>query len=305
MKLITLGAISLIDSNVDGSSHDEYASGTTYSAGKKVKVSFESDGTTPLFPVLEYESLAGSNTGNYPPDSPSQWSEIGAENRCKMFDEYTNTQTVNDEDIEVSLGANGFDSVGLFGLYGTHVTLRLVHDSVTKKEETIDLRTFVPESGWYAWLYGSYEYGITQILWHFPKYAADAVLEIEITTRSSQAACGMVALGNARTLGVTRYGVKTGIDDYSIKAPDSLGRTYLAQGAFARRADVDMWLQNTRIDYVSRQLTNVRGVPAIFDLNNPGIGYQVMTIYGHVGNFDVVIPGAIRSRCNLEIRGLI
>ncbi len=305
MKIVILNDITFVSSNVAGSSYAEYAAAATYAAGNKVKVSFESNGTTPRFPVLEYESLAGSNQGKYPPDNPDKWMELGAENRCKMFDQYTNTQTENNADIEVVLDANTMDSVGIFGIYGTSVTLKLVRDAVVSKEETFDLRTIIPASGWYAWLWSSYEYGISQILWSFPKYVSGATLEIIITARSLAAACGMVAMGNARTLGITRYGVKAGIDDYSIKDTDALGRTYLNQGNYAKRADIEMWIANSNIDYVSRQLTAIRGIPSIFDLNNPSIGYQVMTIYGYPQNFDIMIPGPVRSKCNLEIKGLI
>jgi hypothetical protein len=292
---------------VAGATNAEYAAGTTYSAGEKVKVSYESDGTTPLFPVFKYESLAGSNVGNYPPDSPDKWSEIGAENRCKMFDGYVNTQTEDTDDIEVELNANGMDCVGIFGIYGTDVTLTFKRDGATIKTETIDLRTIIPASGWYNWLYNTYEWGITQILWEFPKYVADATLEITITTRLGEAACGMVVMGNAKTLGITKFTPKIGIDDYSIKDTDTLGRTYLNQGNYANRADVVIRLDNDRVDYVARQLTSIRGVPAVFDLNNNDVDevFQSLQIYGYVQNFDVIIPGPIRSECNLEIKGLI
>ena len=309
MKIYVLSDITLVSSTVDGSGYAEYASGTTYSAGNKVKVSFESDGTTPRFPVVEYESLAGGNVGNYPPDSPGQWSEIGAENRCQMFDGYVNTQTWDEADIVVVLDADGFDCVGIFGLFATNVTLKLIRDSVTIKQETFDLRTIVPVSGWYNWLYNYYEWGTTQILWEFPRYVSGATLEITITTRagwdSFWAGCGMVVMGNAKTLGITRYEAKIGIDDYSIKDTDSLGRTYLNQGNYANRADVNMWLPNNRVDYVAQQLTAIRGAPAVFDCNNDGNPYQSLQIYGYAQNFDIIIPGPIRSKCNLEIKGLI
>jgi len=305
MKIIVLDDITLTSSTVSGSTYNEYAGATTYAVGNTVKVSFESDGTTPLFPVKEYQSLAGSNTGNYPPDDTTNWMEIGAENRCKMFDDYTNTQTEDADDITVVLDANGFDAVGIFGIYGSDVTLKLIRAAATVKEETFDLRTLIPAAGWYSWLYNSYEYGISQILWEFPRYVSGATLEITITTRSSAAKCGMVVLGNAKTLGITQYDAKVGIDDYSTKETDLLGRTYLNQGAYAKRADITMWLENTTIDYVARQLAGVRGIASVLDLNNPGISYQSMVIYGYVGNFDIMIPGQIRSKCNLEAKGLI
>jgi hypothetical protein len=306
MRIVKLSPITGIQtSNVTGSAHAEYVAGTTYAAEAKVKVSFESNGTTPRFPVIEYESLAGSNVGNYPPSSPDKWSEIGAENRCKMFDGFTNTQTIHNADMEVSIDASGADTVGLFNLYGTRVHLSLVHDSEVKKTEEFDLRTFLPESGWYAWLYGSYEYGINQIIWNMPRYAADAVLEITIDARSSVAGCGLVVIGRQIPLGLTQYGPRFGIDDYSIKATDALGRTYLNQGAFAKRADIEMWMTKEQIDFVHRQLTKVRGEPAIFDLNNPDSGYQALAIYGFCQNFEITIPGYNDQRCNMEIRGLI
>jgi len=305
MKIHKLRDLALVSSNVAGSAYSEYAAGTTYATGNNVKVSFESDGTTPVFPVKEYQSLADSNTGNYPPDDPVNWIELGAENRCKMFDQYVNTQTENAADIEVVIDANGAESIGIFGLYGTAVTLELIRNAETIKSKTIDLRTLIPEAGWYSWLYDAYEYGLSQVIWEFPRYISGATLEITITARSGAAACGMVVLGNASVLGSTRYDAKVGIDDYSIKATDSLGRAYLHQGNYANRADIDMWILNTHIDYVSRQLTAIRGIPAIFDCNNSGSEYQSLSIYGYVQNFDIIISGPLRSKCSLEIKGLI
>ena len=307
MRLIVLSDIDEIEySNVTGSAYNEYSSVASYDTGNNVKVSFESNGTTPRFPVKEYESLSDANSGNYPPDDATNWIEVGAENRCKMFDGFTNTQTTNAANINVEIPANGADTVGLFNLYGTEVTLRLIRDSATIKEETFDLRTIIPSSGWYSWLFSSYEYGITQLIWNFPKYAAGATLSIEITTRSSEAKCGLVVLGLQRTLALTEYGPKTGIDDYSIKDTDFLGRTYLSQGNFAKRADVEMWLENAQYDFVARQLASVRGVPAIFDFNNADLSdFQSLAIYGYIQNFDMMIPGPAISKVNIEVRGLI
>jgi len=292
---------------VAGSEHDEYVAGTTYAAGNQVKVSFESDGTTPRFPVIEYESLAGSNTGNYPPDSPDKWSEIGAENRCRMFDGFLNTQTSNSDDIEVVVSANLMDAVGLFALYGTKVTLTLKKDTETIKTETIDLRTSIPSSGWYSWLFDTYEYGITQILWEYPRYAEDATLEVTITARSGAAACGMMVLGNVRELGTTIGEPKVSISDYSTKGTDPLGRTYLNQGAYSDNIDVEMRLENTKIDFVKRKLTEIRGTAAIFNCNNTHatVNYQALFTYGCFEDFYIMVRGRTRSKCAIVIKGLI
>jgi len=305
MKIFALNDITLTSSTVAGSAYDEYDDEETYVIGNNVKVSLASDGVTAVFPVKEYMSLADANTDNYPPDDVINWIETGAENRCKMFDNYTNTQTTDTKDITVVLNANTFDAVGIFGIYGTGVTLKLIRNAVTIKEETFDLRTSIPASGWYSWLYNYYEYGITKILWEFPRYITGATLEITITDRVNLAKCGMVVMGNFKTLGATLYDAKVGIDDYSVKDTDSLGRTYLNQGAYANTADVTLYLRNTTIDYVHQQLASIRGLPAMFNLNNLTTEYQAMMIYGYVGNFDITIPGPVTSKCNLEVKGLI
>lgn len=305
MKIYKLRDLTLVSSNVAGSTYDEYDPATAYAIGNNVKVSFESDGVTPIFPVLEFESLDGPTTGVYPPNDAAKWEPLGAENKGKMFDDYLNTQTQNSDDIEVTLNANGADAIGFFGIYGTKVTLKLIRSAVTIKEETIDLRTLIPESGWYAWYFNQYEYGISQVIWEFPRYISGATLEITITARSGTAACGIMALGNVRSLAITQYGAKIGIADYSKKDTNDFGFTYLYQGEYADTADISMRLPNTQIDFVKCQLADIRGAPAIFDCNNPGISYQSFMIYGYGENFDIIVPGPIRSTCNLEIQGLI
>lgn len=148
MRIIKLIANSLVSSNVTGSTYSEFNAATSYSAGNKVKVSFESNGTTARFPVEEYESLTGSNVGNYPPDDTTNWLYLGAENRGKMFDEYTNTQTENTSEIEVEISSNNCNAVGLFNLQAKTVTFtQIVNvEMVTNGDCSVD--SFTNGTGW-------------------------------------------------------------------------------------------------------------------------------------------------------------
>lgn len=420
MKIVSLADITLDSSDVAASSYNEYASGTTYADGDNVKVSFESDGTTPRTPVEEYESLTGSNTGNYPPDSPTEWSLIGASNRWKMFDSYTNTQTENTTSIEVEIDSSSSNAVGLFNLVAKEVTLAQIVetekvtdgdcssdsadnqgtgwsygagneeydcdgtqtadseltwdiiltediyyqvvftvanysagnvagiaggtsgtnvsangtytqiiqagsenkagviadsdfvgsiDDVSVKKvpsyETIDLITMVG-SGWYYYLFSDVQF-TQDLIWEFSRYS-DSTLRITITYYTgSTAKCGMVAIGSSIDLGNTQYGVSLGIIDYSQKDTDTLGRTYLNQGDYAKRADISLWIDNTDIDSVRKNLAAVRGTASIFECNNedPDTDYTSLLIYGFYREFDIIIPGPVISKCNIDIEGLI
>jgi hypothetical protein len=112
-----------------------------------------------------------------------------------------------------------------------------------------------------------------------------------------------MVIGSKVFLGKTQYDARVGIDDYSVYSTDSLGRTYLAQGDYADRAEIDMWLYNTSIDTVRKQLAAVRGTMALWDLNNTDSDYDSFRIYGYYTNFDIIIPGPTISKCSLEIRG--
>lgn len=302
MRIAKLNDISLTSSSVNPSTYSEYAGGSVYAAGDNVRVSFESDGTTPVYPAEEYISLADGNTGNYPPDDPINWSLIGAENRWKMFDNYVNTETTNTETIEVVVDASGADIIGLFNLQAISVSFELTAYSEVKISETIDMAT-MPESSWYSYFFNDATFK-TDVLWSFTSYAA-ASLKITITYYAgAEAQCGMVAIGTQQDMGKSYYEPSIGIIDYSIKESDDLGRTYLKQGNFANKIDIDFWMDNEQIDAIKKILTSIRGTPAIFDCNND-TSYESLIAYGFYREFIITIPGPVKSKCSIDIEGLI
>ena len=296
MRIVTLAPTTLESSTVAGSTYDEYNPATTYAEGANVKVT-ESNGYE-----NEYESLVADNEGNTPATSPSSWLHLGASNKYRMFDDYANTQTEDTVDIDVSVDSTRTDLVGLFRLVGSSVTLQQIYDSAVVAETTIDLRE-LPQPGWFNWLYSEYEFK-EDIVWQYPRYVG-STLSVEITATGGAAACGKMSVGKIINLGATIYGVSIGIDDYSIKDTDSFGRTFLKQGNYAERANIQIILDNSQVDRVKRQLTKIRGTPCIFDCNEEGTHFESLIIYGFYRNFDVTIPGPSHSQCNIEIGGLI
>jgi hypothetical protein len=150
MRIIKPVDIDLKATNVAGSTYAEYASGTTYAKDDYVKVSFESDGTTPRQPVEEFQSVADSNTGNYPVNDVVNWLPLGSSNRWKMFDDYTNTLTENDDSIEIELDSSNCNSIGLFNVTAKQITLTQVveRELVSDPDLTSDFLT--KGDGW-AW----------------------------------------------------------------------------------------------------------------------------------------------------------
>jgi hypothetical protein len=417
MQVSILKDTELNSSNVAASTEAEYASGTSYASGATVKVSFESDGTTPRTPVEEYESLEASNQGNYPPDNPTKWSLLGASNKWKMFDGSTSSQTENTDSVEVELDASDTDSIGILNMDASSVELYLVVENELIEDGDGTTDQFTKESGWSfssnSWIcsglqlstsrlyqdggvniitdlwvvidftisnYSSgsiagyagggigdyqstngtyrqivqigsdntyvglianssfagtvddisikfvpkyelkslavlskadyYEYffdpfdSLSDIIWYYPRYGNSSIrVNIE---KTGTVKCGLVVYGATRDLGLTEYNPTVGILDYSIKSTDSLGRTFLAQGNYADRIDLTCYFNNNEIDSVSRTLTSLRGIPALWDCNNNDLEqiFESLFIYGYFDKFDILIPNFAQSQCNIRINGL-
>jgi len=287
----------MVTSNVDESTLDTYNAGTEYSTGNQVKYALGSG----MF--AEYESAVDGNTGNTPPDNPDKWIELGYSNKWQMFDKKGGTATAEEDLIDVTVNSSRTDAVGLYRLVASSVTLTLEYDGDVKKTETIDLRV-IPQPGWFNWLYSEYEYK-ENIIWIYPRYVG-STLQVEITSQAvgEDAECGQMAWGPYVNLGLTQFGPRIGITDYSIKDTDQWGNTYLSQGSYTDELNIQVVLYNEQIDRVKRVLSQVRGLEVIFDCNESQTDYDAMTIYGFYQNFDVTVPGPTVSQCNIEIKGL-
>jgi hypothetical protein len=134
-------------------------------------------------------------------------------------------------------------------------------------------------------------------------------LRINIRWKSGEnAKCGMVALGKQYSLGKSQYEPVLEILDYSKKETDSQGRTYLKQGNFAKRAEVQAWIYNSQIDAIRRALQSVVGQAVMFDGNNEGLSgtdYTSLVIYGFLRGQSITIPGPVVSRLDIDFEGLI
>jgi len=309
MKLVKLKDIKLIYSNISEDAYSEYSSSTTYNTGDRVYVTKESDGTTERTPHEIYESLADNNTGNYPPDNPDKWGFISATNRWKMFDQYINTQTENNESIEVVIEFPYCDTFALFGLEANSVDWYLYDGDYNDSGNlvtsgSIDLSE--PVGNWYEYFYSEIEYKPECYVNNIPIYGTGQLrLVIE---RPDNVKCGMVCIGREVFLGLTQYDVNISISDYSRKDIDDWGNIYLKKGNYAKKVECDFWLDTGQVDFVRKKLADVRATPTVFNVNNDALqdnSFSSLIVYGFYKDFNIIIPGHSYSKCSLEIEGII
>ena len=309
MRVFVQKQISLVSTDVTASTYTEYASGTTYGVGTNVKVSYESDGTTPLSSVLEFKSSAASNTGNYPPDNLDKWSPLGVDNmavcnRDACLDGYINTKTSRLGSMEYVLDVSGTNAIGLFNVQAKTVSLDLVYDgsSVATGEESLII---YPEKNWWSYFNNDLEWS-KSVLWTYPRFSASELTINFDYYPTENTECGMIVAGLEKYIGSTVYGAKIGMRDYGMSETDDLGRISLSPGSnYSRTRSIELWLYRDQVELVEQRLIDIRGTACIFDCNNPGLYDKSLIIYGYYRDFYIVIECPTMCKCVLEIEGMI
>lgn len=308
MRVFIQKPISLVSTDVAASTYSEYASGTTYGAGTNIKVSYESDGRTPLLSVLEFRSLA-STTGDYPPDNLDKWSPRGVDNmavcnRDACLDGYINTKTSKLSSMEYVLDVSGTNAVGLFNVQAKTVSLDLAYDSdsVATNEESLII---YPEKNWWSYFNNDLEWGQT-ILWTYPRFSSSELTLAFDYYPTEKTGCGMIIVGTEKFIGLTEYGAKMGMRDYGMSEIDSLGRISLSPGSnYSRTRSIELLVDHDQVDLIEQRLVDIRGMACIFDCNNPGLYDRSLIIYGYYRDFYIIIEYPTMCKCVLEVEGMI
>lgn len=289
-----VSASMLVSTNVPETDYAEYNAATSYALGARVIVAAQHK---------VYESAVAANVGNSPASSPAQWTEVGATNRWKAFDQTVSTQTKNPLSISYRIKpGRAIHAVALLNLSGASaVRVRVIdptHGSVY--DTTASLSGIPQNSSWWDWFFGAKTERKQLVITDIPAMPlADILIDISGT---SDLGVGVIVIGEMRrfSMGV-KSGTRVGFQDFSRKEKNEFGDTVLVERGFSRTASFSMLLRASEVDAIDRYVTTVRAYPCVWI----GSGrYEATTVYGFPKNFDIVISYFDYSDCELEIEGL-
>lgn len=293
---ITTTDTTLTSSNVLENDYAQWNVGTTYTIGTPVIV------TTPNIHKI-YESAASGNTGNDPvTDDGTWWTEISATNLWKMFDGKTGTQTERIGTIEVEITPGElFNSIAVLNMEADslNVTVTDPTDGEVYNED-VDLLDLTDIVDFYEWYFNPLENITDVVLFDLPAYTA-ATVAVTVDTGLGTAAIGELIVGTLVTIGVSEYGTKIGIQDYSRKETDEEGNSSVLERAFAKTADFDILIDSNKVANVQRKLASYRATPVVYvgDEN-----LQETIIYGFYKNFSIVLNNFNTSSCTIKVEEL-
>jgi hypothetical protein len=139
---------------------------------------------------------------------------------------------------------------------------------------------------------------------------AAALLEVTLTRATSTIipTCGKVVYGFGYELGLTNWGVETGILSFSRKERDKVyGTVKLLKRKSAKRLRASCLVKASSAtgDAVHRVLSNHDGRTAFFDFNNSGTTYDRMRLFGFLSDFSTTPINPTNDMLTVSVEGLV
>lgn len=286
----------LVASNVPENDYPEYDPGATYATGDRVIVAAEH---------LVFESAADANTGNDPMDAtadPPKWTRVRHTNRYEMFRAPLHRQTEMADEIDVTIAPGRINSIAFFGLDGASLELTLTDpDEGVLYQRTVSLVDNTGITNLYAYLTEPIRRKRDLSLWDLP-VALNATLRIRILAPGGTARCALVVVGMQKAFGLALYGAQFSILNYSQQPFDEWGNFVGEERPWGKRAAVEVWCENNRIEDVHASLVEYRSKLAVWSTAN-GMYEGLSLVYGVYKEINMVIPYPKESLCSLEVWG--
>lgn len=285
---------------------DVWESGTTYDEGDIVTVL----GTT----QRRYESLTDYNTGNSPPDSPTEWLDLGATNRWRMFDGGTSTLTSDSDEIYIRLQPSGFvNGLGMFNVDASSIRVIVRKNGAVVYDQQADFILEGGESNWWSWFFGSVQ-GVVDaprdhVVLGIPGFF-EPTIDVIFTRPGGTVRVGLLVAGRQERLGVGIYGTSIGIRDFSTKEVDTFGNFTVVQRRFAKRAEIEAYIETARVAVVQQALASVRATPTVYIgseracLFCPDQIHTELILYGYYSDFEILLVDEVNSSGLIELEGL-
>ena len=302
-KLTPAQAITVNSTTAAVSTYDEWASDHgTYSVADNVKITVTGSGVL----EEEYECLAEheASAGTNPATDTTNWLDTGASNAYKMFDDLVSSQTEKATSIVVDITpADRVDELALFNVFGETVAVVCKSGVTEVYNESHSLDNTIIRD-WLEYFYNPFDLS-SDLVVEIPGLYPTLTINVTVMYTGATAKVGHLAVGLSQDIGKAQYSPSVSIADYSAKATNDFGETYLNQRAYAKTVGCVLNIDSVNFDAIATRLAAVRATPAVWQINNSSTDYSSLIVWGFFKDFDLLLQSNNLSTCSLEIEGLI
>jgi len=253
-----------------------------------------------------FEAVEAS-TGKSPWDNrdtlDAPWRTISPTNPYRVLDDKLHTQTMAPAGVaELTITvpyerpATGFGALNMTASSAT-ATLRDTDGNVLwEKEKSLMESTY----GCYRYFFDPFRTVRDAVEVGLPPYSGTLTL----TLRGARPAIGMIVVGEAVQLGVTRYGPSFGFKDYSISSADDYGNLSYVERKKAKIGTFTVYIRPEDLDYVYFRVMEIGKRPTLW-MGGDDTGFQSMLVFGRLKEFDPTLSAYSLGEATFELEGNI
>ena len=294
---ITINDINLISTNVTETDRQQYNQSTTYDINTEVMYI----DTNKHWIV---RSLINGNVGNIPSglDNDPNWVKVSETNRWKMFDLKTTSQTINAENVQVTIGLPDIVNAMYLGTVQASSLTVVGKDQLDNTIYTKSMSLISTDGIYDPWTYwfNPIVYVDEVVLDDLPPYGLSSYT-VTVSAPSSNVSIGTLAFGYIQELAFTRYGMTMGSIDYSIKQANEFGDFTITERGYSKTVDLSAYVPTENKNSIITFMNNYRATPVVWIGSDQYLG---SISYGFVKTYEVTAAGPNETRLQIKIEGL-
>jgi hypothetical protein len=271
-----------------------WSASTSYTAGMRASVGKD-----------VYECIT-ANTNAYPPNNTTNynWIYVGVSNKNKAFDDKINTKTESTGSISFTITPNAIvNGIALFNVLCASVKI-VMTDKVDGEVYNREISTVSDKNveDMFDWLFNDFEQKSDVTIFDLPPYRTASISVTISGAEDETVSVGMVLVGQVKEVGLLNWGASVGIIDFSTKETDPFGNVTVVPRESSKRANYDIDVETRRVDFIQKELQTYKTTPIVW------VGSENMEstiVYGYYRDFSQVISNLIKSKCTVEVEGLI
>jgi hypothetical protein len=255
-------------------------------------------------------SCAASNNYNQPVTNVSYWLDAGYNNRWDMFDDSVTSQTTQAGDVTVVFNPGArLDSIAGLNMAANNMKIAFTDltTGVTTYSAKVNLVSNSGVQNFYSYLYEPIVQMPDCLVDGIPLgLSTNSVITVTFQSNGTSKVGGLV-FGLSKDIGVTEWGAKVGIVDYSVKTKDAFGNYNITPRAFSKKGDFTVQVPTGQVDALQNLLAQYRSTPIVYIGSNTGkdrTQFNSTIIYGFYKDFDISIAYNAFSACSISIEGL-
>lgn len=201
-------------------------------------------------------------------------------NPWRMFDQSSTSRTLVADELDVTIAfTKAVNAIALTGLQGSsvYVEQRDINGNVIYTR-TVSLVVTSTIYDAYTYFFEPLDRTGTLLLTDLV-LAYLSTIRIVVTNNTGDAGCSNVIVGRLEQSGMTEYGMKIGIRDYSVKETDDFGNTILTRRTFKSTLTVTTLIRKELSSGLRKKFNELRATPVFYIADSADESTQIYGYY--------------------------